>query len=480
MTSIGWHSYLLRMEAERPDSPALVGPGETLNFRQLGWRGRKFAAALQRAGVVRGQIVMVRARRDYDFQFTLALSMIGAVAISNTGKQYLDFIDEVDWLVTRTLVTGYPAAKQIVVDDIWVQRAFNNLEPFEILGLESEDSIERICLTSGTTGKPKAVAFSHRIHHLRVVAQEEATNDSGVELYLADMGAAIGALRAFAATLYGLPYLHLGDKSPSAMVEVFVSAKVTRLAGSPIQVSEILHLFERQRVDLSGLTSVRVGGAGVSQTLIHRVTNLTNATLQMGYGSTEAGPSAFKRPVTEPSRSIGRPMPGVHFEIIDDAGKALPPGEVGRLRVRAEYAAAGYWADSTDSNEAFIDGWFYPGDVARFLDNGELELLGRADDLLNLGGVKVAPNDVEELASNMLGIPEPIAIQIEDPGGNSMLCIVTTATPPRSTKAFEKSIASRYKLAPRIAFLAVTELPRNEAGKVLRAQLAELARSRFA
>lgn len=480
MESIGWHTYVLRWEAESPESPALIGPEETLNFRQLSWRGRKLAAALQRAGVSRGQIVMVRARRDFDYQLTLALSMLGAIGVSNTAKTFFDFESETDWLLVRKLVPEYPREKQIVVDEPWVQQAFNDTGVFQVAGLESENSVERLCLTSGTTGRSKAVGFSHSVHHSRVVALENSFDTHGTELYLVDLGAAIGALRAFGAAYFGQPYLHLGDKSPTSLAAVFNRVKIERLAGAPAQVFEALRILTQQRIPLTSLKTVRVGGSQISSSIIDQVRRLPGVALHTGYGSTEAGPTTYKANVTESNGRVGYPMPGVTLSVTDDEGRELGQGQAGRLRVHTEYQADGYWGKDQSAAASFADDWFYPGDVALIHKDGELELVGRADDLLNLNGVKVNPADVEELARGFLGTEQLVAIQFENLRHEAKLCIALVSKSKSGEKEFEKALKAKYKVKLQVHYMTLAELPRNEAGKVLRAQLAQLARSRYA
>ena len=481
MSSIGWHTYVLRWESESPDAPALIGPDETLNFRQLAWRGRKFAAGLQRAGVKRGQVVMVRARRDYDYQFTLALSMLGAIGVSNTAQQYLAYEAQTDWLITRKPVAEYPREKQIVVDDPWLQRAFNNTEPFEIMGLESEDSIERICLTSGTTGQPRAIAVSHRQHHQRVVSSETAALGKGVELYLVDMGAAIGAMRAFAAALEGLPYLHMGTRKTEELSRLFQRVPIKRLAGAPLQILELLALLKRLRIDHSALEWIRAGGAKVSAELIAAVSAVTSNPIQIGYGSTEVGTVAMRTvsPADHPD-SVGKLLPGVRAQVVDQTGVPVANGNLGTLRLKTDYSATEYRGDAEASAASFKDGWFYPGDRAIVTDDGELLILGRESEVINLGGVKIDPTAIERLVDEFAGVSGAVAFGWQDFKGVERLAIAIDKALKPNLKLLEREIAKRYKYSSKVELLTLSELPRNEAGKVLRAQLAELARSRFA
>src|SRR5690606_12897366 len=107
------------------------------------------------------------------------------------------------------------------------------------------------------------------------------------------------------------------------------------------------------------------------------------------YGSNESGPISIARPedVLQVSGTVGRPLPGVDVMLEDETGRMVAMGRKARVKVRSPGMIAAYHQDARASGKAFSGGWFYPGDLARFDNNGQLIHLGRADSLMIMNGV---------------------------------------------------------------------------------------------
>ncbi len=181
---------------------------------------------------------------------------------------------------------------------------------------------------------------------------------------------------------------------------------------------------------------------------------------------------AIKDVRRRPENSFARLADGVEAEIVDADDHPLPPGEVGLVRFRGDGYPTGYLDDPEATARAFRDGWFYPGDLATLNDQGYLFFKGRADDVINNGGAKFYPIEVETVLLAHPAVSEAAVFAWPHPrlGQTAAACVVTRA--PVSKRALQEFCAERlagYKVPQLIAKLR--ELPKNPMGKVLKSEL---------
>ncbi|HEX7943137.1 MAG TPA: fatty acid--CoA ligase family protein, partial [Phenylobacterium sp.] len=157
-------------------------------------------------------------------------------------------------------------------------------------------------------------------------------------------------------------------------------------------------------------------------------------------------------------------------EIVDDDGNPLPDGEVGEIRVRGPRMIYGYLDDPEATAERFRDGWFYSGDLGRRLPDGRLVLEGRADERMNLGGIKVMPALLEEAALACPGVRDAAAFAVPDEQGLEHAWIAVAAAPGFDRDTLTPHMAA-YPGLPAHRFAWIDEIPRNTMGKVDRGRL---------
>jgi malonyl-CoA/methylmalonyl-CoA synthetase len=175
--------------------------------------------------------------------------------------------------------------------------------------------------------------------------------------------------------------------------------------------------------------------------------------------------------------TVGPPLPGVSVRIVDDRGAPCPRGTVGGIEVKGPNVFAGYWNMPEKTREEFTaDGWFRTGDVGRMSDDGYVEIVGRAKDLIITGGLNVYPKEIEERIDAMPGVLESAVVGIPDADfGEAVVAVVVAAPGHRLTEAGViaalKAGIARFKVPKRVLFAA--ELPRNAMGKVQKNVLRE-------
>lgn len=165
----------------------------------------------------------------------------------------------------------------------------------------------------------------------------------------------------------------------------------------------------------------------------------------------------------------GRVCPDVEIRIVDDAGAPVAPGQVGRILVRSPAVISSYLWDEALNLEHFQDGWLRMNDLGRVPEPGQLEVLGRVDDMLNIGGEKIAPYPIEQRLRAIEGVSDAVVLRIENDNGVGRLCVLLERPEPGEDEPLRQAAAQvmaaytrSFELRLEVAF------PRTETGKVRR------------
>ena len=262
-----------------------------------------------------------------------------------------------------------------------------------------------LCFTSGTTGPPKGVTYTHRasfLHTLRVL-QVDVMAISGRDTVLA-------VVPIFHANAWGLPFaapavgaklVLNGRRSDGATLERLINAEgVTVAVGIATVWLGLVEHLEATGSKVPTLERVIVGGAPLPQALMDRIETCLGARIQTSWGMTELSPSGTVSASYEELRSAsisGRPAVGVDLILTDPAGHPLPQqrGVEGHLRVRGASVVERYFGETQSATDD--TGWFPTGDLARLDDVGNLTITGRSKDLIKSGGEWINPGQIEVL-----------------------------------------------------------------------------------
>jgi acyl-coenzyme A synthetase/AMP-(fatty) acid ligase len=230
-------------------------------------------------------------------------------------------------------------------------------------------------------------------------------------------------------------------------------------------------------VDLAPLRFVRSITAPLSPLAARRFTEKFGVTVLNGYGQAEIGEvigwtAADAREHPDKLGAAGRPHPGVAIRVADDAGAPVPDGDAGRLLVRPPAMATGYASGSDLADRIDADGFVDTGDFARVDDDGFVWIEGRLSDLINRGGNKVHPGEVEEVLRLAPQIADAAVVGAPDDRLGEVPIAFVVESAPASDEALVA--LCREHLAPYkvpVRFERVAELPRNENGKIQRREL---------
>ncbi|MGO9927306.1 MAG: long-chain-fatty-acid--CoA ligase FadD2 [Mycobacterium sp.] len=337
-----------------------------------------------------------------------------------------------------------------------------------------------IILTSGTTGTPKGANRSTPptlapvggiLSHVPFKANE-------VTSLPAPMFHALGYLHATIALVLGSTLVLRRKFKPPLVLEDIEKHKVTAMVVVPVMLSRILDALEKmdKKPDLSSLKIVFVSGSQLGAELASRALKDLGPVVYNMYGSTEiafatiAGPKDLERNAA----TVGPVVKGVKVKIIDDNGKELPQGEVGRIFVGNTFPFQGY---TGGGGKQIIDGLLSSGDVGYFDEYGLLYVSGRDDEMIVSGGENVFPAEVEDLISGHPEVVEATAIGVEDTEwGHRLRAFVVrkegAALDEDTVKHYVRDHLARYKVPREVIFLE--ELPRNPTGKILKRELREM------
>ncbi|MBU8825752.1 long-chain-fatty-acid--CoA ligase FadD2 [Mycolicibacterium goodii] len=334
-----------------------------------------------------------------------------------------------------------------------------------------------IILTSGTTGTPKGANRSAPpslapvggvLSHVPFKARE-------VTALPAPMFHALGFLHATIAMMLGTTLVLRRRFKPATVLEDIEKHKVTAAVVVPVMLSRMLDHLEQmpQKPDLSSLRIMFVSGSQLGAELANRALKELGPVIYNLYGSTEIAFATIARPqdLSRNPATVGPVVKGITVKILDDNGKELPTGEVGRIFVRNTFPFKGY---TGGGGKQIIDGMMSSGDVGYFDEHGLLYVSGRDDEMIVSGGENVFPAEVEDLISGHPEVIEATAIGVEDKewGARLRAFVVKaedSALDEDAVKAYVRDHLARYKVPREVIFL--DELPRNPTGKILKREL---------
>src|SRR4051794_17231234 len=352
-----------------------------------------------------------------------------------------------------------------------------------------------ICFTTGTTGNPKGVAYSHR--SILIQSMSSATKNA---LRIGAEDRALVVVPMFHATAWGYPYtafwfgadIVLPDRFLNAptIVRAIEEERITFANGVPTIWNDVLGLLRHEPGhDLSSLWRIVIGGAAVSRTLLEAFDAEVGAPILQGWGMTETSPLvtvAWPPPGAEPEAALsarlsqGRVLAGVDARLVDpDTLDVLAPdGEtIGELELRGPWISGGYLAD--EGGDKFHDGWLRTGDIGTLDPSGYVRLTDRVKDVIKSGGEWISSVELEDVLIGHPAIAEVSVIGVPDPRWDERPCAVVVAAEgadpdPAEVRRWLVGRVARWWIPER--WVIVQELPRTSVGKYDK----KLLRSRYA
>jgi acyl-coenzyme A synthetase/AMP-(fatty) acid ligase len=462
---------VLRYAREHGDHTAIIIPVRDLTYEHLEQLILNYAQHLSRRGVGRDSIVAIDVENVVvKCALTLACALVGAPWVEATPPVLRDRKVPFTHLCFGVDKRHAENMNQFKIDGSWskpLSGAPANLAP------GGPDDVWTYAQSSGTTGTPKFMAVTH------------SRNEEGFErgFSVREGERPVAAWLSPSGTARLTPMIRVlaqgGCIVGAVDFNLFLRAGVNRLSGSPVQYANLLEGLRRPE---KKLYLAQVTGAAAAETLLVRMLDFFERVL-IRYGATEIGIVAERvvdHVPVDPS-NVGAILPSATVELVDEEDRPVSAGEEGIVRIkRPDRQLQGYMNAEEISRKVFREGWFYPGDLGRFSEAGELHIVGRRDDRLNLGGVKVDAGRVDALIQNAPGVRDGYCFEDRDESGMSylafLLLLEENAAPDLVVQEIIRAMNASGLFYRVHRAYAATEIPRTTTGKPVRRMVPEFIR----
>jgi acyl-CoA synthetase (AMP-forming)/AMP-acid ligase II len=479
------------------DAPALVDAGRTLDYRRLADAVTETAAILVRLGVRPGdRTLIVNENCAAAIVLAAASNRCRAWPVLVNARLSAREIEAIraHCVPRRTFCTVEASPDAVAHAARW------GAEPLVLPGAGSVAAgaletgavpepvhddpaadVATLIYTSGTTGAPKGVMLSHS--NLLFAARSGATLrrvGPGDRVYAAlPISHVFGLASVALSTLFaGAALLLVPRFTAEGFAAALANEGLSIVPGVPAMYARLLDYAHRTGAPLTAPRArfLYAGGAPLDPRLKADVERAFNQPLHNGYGLTETSPSVASTRIDAPRAdlSIGPPVPGIEVRIVDGAGRAVPPEEVGELHIRGPNVMLGYYrAPELTAAVLSADGWFNTGDLARAGADGNLFIAGRTKELIIRSGFNVYPVEVEGVLTQHPDVRQCAVVGRSVPGNEEVVAFVelregATAS-PGELAAFAAGRLAPYKQPAEIVVLPA--LPASATGKVLKSVL---------
>ena len=470
--------------------PAIIDGERTLSYAELGETVTSLAAFLASRGVGKGDKVAILLPNSIEFAAAFyASASLGAVSvpINDLCKE-----DEIRFYATdsgaRVLLTdadlresaesaasesgaGVSVIRGEGAD--WIPGTGEaGSAPAEV---EADDDAIYLYST-GSTGKPKRVARTHR--NLAALAENHSDTaafaDTDRVLFVVPLSHTYAFGNFISSVRGGAASIMLEQFNRNRVLDVLESEAVTIFPAVPVMLDALAGTFTPEEKDLSRLRLVISAGAPLREETFKRFHDRFSIYPRQLYGSTETGVISINlaEDIEDRAASVGRPVNQVTVKVFGDGGEGLETGAEGELAVRSPSMTRGYDGLPEETDKVFRNGYYFTGDLGRIDAGGYIYITGRRKFFINAGGYKVDPAEVENVLLNMPGIIEAAVLGVEDKTGKEHVKAVLVsekAVTAGEVAAHCRGRLADYKIPLSIEFRA--ELPRSPAGKVLKEQL---------
>lgn len=345
------------------------------------------------------------------------------------------------------------------------------------------DDLALLQYTGGTTGVSKGVM----LHHRQLIANMQQINDVLKKVVIPGSEVVCAPLpiyHIYSLTFHCLVMLSQGShmvlipnpRDLDSFVVEFAKYPFTILAGLNTLFVGLCQHPAFVQLDFENLKMTFSGGVALTQSSARDWQAVTGNEILEGYGLTEASPViSANRPYSVVLGTVGQPLRDTRVKILGEEGEVLTYGETGELWVKGPQIMQGYWKRPEESHQVLLDGWLQTGDIARIDGQGNIQIVDRKKDMINVSGFAVYPNELEKVISCHPDVLECAAIGIPDDivGEHIKLYVVSSnqRLSIRDVRDYCRERLTSYKVPRLVEFRRC--LPHNAVGKVLRRQLRE-------
>jgi fatty-acyl-CoA synthase len=502
-------------------SRSIEGPVHTTNYAAIRTRALKVAQRLERDGIRLGDRVATLAWNTWR-HLEAWYGILGIGAVYHTVNPRL-FPEQIAWIINHaedrvllTDLTFLPLLEKLADRLTYLERvivlsnaahmpqtSLRNAIPYEEWLAEAdgdfawktfdENTAAGMCYTSGTTGNPKGVVYSHRsnvLHAMRACWPDMfGLSSHDVVMPVVPLFHANGWSLAFSAPMAGATMVMPGMKLDGASIyELLTAHKVTGTAAVPTVWLMLLQYLETNGGALPDLKRVVIGGSACPRAMAEKFQNNYGVEVIHGWGMTEMSPIGTICTIKPEYASLtgearldiqqkqGHPSFGVEIEIEDDTGRKVPwdGKSFGRLKVRGPSVARAYFKEGGEVLDR--DGFFDTGDVATINPHGYMQITDRSKDVIKSGGEWISSIDLENLAVGHPKVAEAAVIGVHHPRWDERPLLVVVKKKGEDLSkdellAFMRGKIANWWIPDDVVF--VEEIPHTATGKIQKAVLRE-------
>jgi acyl-CoA synthetase (AMP-forming)/AMP-acid ligase II len=485
------------LNAHPESATAIIQPEQNirLTYGELKRQVQSVAGALAAAGVKRGDRIGLALPNGLANIVTfLAASVAGTAAPLNPGykeDEFRFYLEDTNAKVLLLPPEGIDEARRAAGDKVPVLGV--EMDAAGVVSLSGSpgsqavaepalDDVALILHTSGSTGRPKRVPLSHANLSIsaRNVARSYGLSASDVSLCVMPLFHVHGLVASTLATLATGGTVVVPQKfSPLSFWRVARDHSATWYSAVPTIHQLLLARAEKGAARPAGaekLRFIRSCSASLPPQVMHDLEAAFGAPVLEAYGMTEAAHQMASNPLPPAARlpgSVGRGT-DVRISIMDTEGKHLPAGERGEVVIQGPNVTKGYENNPEANATSFTDGWFRTGDQGVLDENGYLTLTGRLKEMINRGGEKISPREIDEVLLAHPAVAEAVCFGTPHPTwGEEVAAAVTTreATTEQELLAFCKERLADFKRPKQIHI--VEAIPRTATGKIQRRVVAQ-------
>lgn len=479
---------------ENPEQMAVIFKKNQISYRQLCEQVKKFAAILKTEyGVKKDDLVMVSAVSKPDYVVALfGIQYLGAVSVPiDKSAKEANIVDVYEYIHPKLLLTDSRLSDETLKKDS-LKNLYARVEQEDIdvslagdYEIPDQTKLAEILFTTGTTGKPKGAMLTYS----NLYASTHNTW-KGIGMLASDrillplpLNHSVG-MRVLRTTFYigATLVIQNGFTFAKELETNIIQNKCTGLVSVPASIEVVFRQMQERFAEVLGnLRYIEFGAGSLSYDMKKKLLKiLPNTLIHNTWGSTETGGAIFLNVTEHPDKltSLGKPMDGVQLKVVNQQGEEIEAHDIdtaGRMVLKGQMQMAGYYEDPEKTAETLVDGWLYTNDVVYTDADGFVYMLGRADDIINVGGEKVSPIEVENIAQEFEEIRECACIGVDDPDGLlgrvPVLYVVLEGAAFHQDELvkFLADRMERYKLPHK--YILIQELPRNRMKKLDRKAL---------
>jgi acyl-coenzyme A synthetase/AMP-(fatty) acid ligase len=469
---------ILSAVERHPEAPAFINADAPTTYREMLALLSVVIRHLHEQGIRAGDPVSLTMSQSPIHLITfLALARLGALVVPVStflrpeDKAAVFAKYGVTAAISDREDAGVPGCRVLLIRAVQAQGTETDLDASGFVA--RDDSPLRLALTSGTTGTPKATLQTHA----RFVQRMDRAGEGGGELprfippnlhITTAMTQAVHTLCEGGAVVIPRGY------DARNFLDAIRRHGVTHLGLPPAHLALMLDALPDAGPGCESLRQVLIIGGTPPTALLERARRRLTSRLFVSYGLGEVGRVAMATPgmlEREPG-TAGALLPDIRFETLDGDGHALPRGGTGLVRVAFDGMPSSYYGPDEGDRSRFRDGWFHPGDMARLSAEGLVYLEGRGDDIINIGGRKVAPHFVESVLAEFPGVREAAVFASGEGIGGTRIAAAIVCNTALDWSGLARYAERALDVRAPARYFAVESLPRNDMGKVLRDDLA--------